>query len=147
MLNYIVTENITPTSWLLKAAGCVVAKKLGFKTKLAKPQEPRWKERMKDKINSLMKDLSRLDWWSKDELHNEGTKDQLRNRYKVKDKGLKVVIEELKQRVVAAPSKLRRYEARTEKYVQSRMFQTNQAKLFERLEKKNRSNDIKPGSQ
>ena len=61
-----------------------------------------------------MKDLSRLDWWSKDELHNEGTKDQLRNRYKVKDKGLKVVIEELKQRVVAAPSKLRRYEARTE---------------------------------
>ena len=57
------------------------------------------------------------------------------------------MIEELKQRVVAAPSKLRRYEARTEKYVQSRMFQTNQAKLFERLEKKNRSNDIKPGSQ
>ena len=72
-------------------------------------------------------------------------RDQLGNRYKVKDKGLKVVIEELKQRVVATSSKLRRYEARTEQYVQNRMFQTNQAKLFERLEKENRNNDIRPG--
>ena len=35
-INYIVTENITLISRLLKAAGCVVAKKLDFKTKLAK---------------------------------------------------------------------------------------------------------------
>ena len=89
VLNYIVTESITPTSWLLKAAGCVVAKKLSFKTKLAKPQEPRWRKRIKDKINSLRNNLSRLDRWSKDKLHNEATKDQMRNRSKVKDKGLK----------------------------------------------------------
>ena len=50
--------------------------------------------------DSLKKGISRLDRWSKDELHNEATKDQLGNRFKVKDKGLKVVIEELKQRVV-----------------------------------------------
>ena len=37
VLNYIVTENITSTSRLLKAACCVMAKKLDFKTKLAKP--------------------------------------------------------------------------------------------------------------
>ena len=43
--NYIATENITLTSRLLKAAGRAVAKKLGFKTKLAKPQEPRWKKK------------------------------------------------------------------------------------------------------
>ena len=41
VLNYIVTESITTTSRLLKAAGCVVAKEFGFKTKLAKLQEPR----------------------------------------------------------------------------------------------------------
>ena len=52
VLNYVVTENITSTSRLLKAAGCVVAKKLGFKTNLAKPQELRWKKIIKDKINS-----------------------------------------------------------------------------------------------
>ena len=54
-------------------------------------------------------DLTRLDWWNKDELYNEATMDQLVNRYKVKDKGLKVLINELKQRVVATWSKLRRY--------------------------------------
>ena len=71
---------------------------------------------------------------------------QLGNRCNVKDKRLKVVIDELKQRVVATSYKLR-YEARTEQYVQDRIFQTNQVKLFERLEKENRSNDIRPGSQ
>ena len=122
----------------MKAAGYVVAKKLTFKSKPAIPQEPRLKKRIKDNINLMRKDLSRLDRWSKDELHNEGTKIQLGNRYKVKDKGLTVVTEELKERIVATSSKLRKYEARAEQYVQ-RMFQTNQGKLFERLEKGNRS--------
>ena len=55
------------------------------------------------------------------------------------NKGLAVVTEELKQRIVATSSKLRKYEARAEQYVQRRMFQTNQGKLFERLEKGNTS--------
>lgn len=61
-----------------------------------------------------------------------------------KDKGLKVVIEELKQVIVQSP-KLIRYKTRTEQYVQNRRFQTNQTKLFERLEKENRSYEIRPG--
>ena len=44
---YIVTENITPTSRLLKAA----AKKLTFKSKPAIPQEPRWKNKRQYKFN------------------------------------------------------------------------------------------------
>ena len=54
---------------------------------------------------------------------------------------------ELKQRVVASSSKLRRHEVRRDQYVQHRMFQANQVKLFERMEKEKRSNDIRPGSQ
>ena len=57
------------------------------------------------------------------------------------------MIKELKQSVVATSSELKRYEARWEQYVQNRMFQTNQAKLFERLEKENTSNDKRLGSQ
>ena len=64
---------------------------------LVKPHEPRWKK-IKDKINLLKKDLSCLNRWNKDELHIEATKDQLGNRYWVKDKGLKVVIKELKKK-------------------------------------------------
>ena len=53
------------------------------------------------------------------------TKDQLGNRYKVKDIGLKEVIEEPKQRVVAISSKLRRYEARTKHNIQNRISHIN----------------------
>ena len=55
------------------------------------------------------------------------------------------MIDELKQRLAGTSSKLRRYEARTEQYIQGRMFQTNQAKL--EMEMENRSNDIRLGSQ
>ena len=55
------------------------------------------------------------------------------------------MIDELKQRLAGASSKRRRYEARTEQYIQGRMFQTNQAKL--EMEMENRSNDIRLGSQ
>ena len=41
--------------------------------------------------------------------------------YWIKDKGLKLVIKELKERLVATSSKLRRHEARTEQYVQNRI--------------------------
>ena len=55
------------------------------------------------------------------------------------------MIEELKQREMATLCcKLRRYdEARTEQYVRNKIFQTNKVKLFERLEKDNRRNDIR----
>ena len=94
MLNYAGTENITPTNWLLKAAGYVVAKKRGSETKLTKPQGSRWKKKIKNKINSLRENLSHLDWWSADKLHDEAIKDQVGEKYKVKDKELKVVTEE-----------------------------------------------------
>ena len=67
--------------------------------------------------------------------------------YNVKDKEMKVVIKELKQKVATTSSKLRKHEAKREQNVENRMFQTNQVKLFESAEKKNRSNDIRPGSQ
>ena len=51
------------------------------------------------------------------------------------------MIKELKQKVVTTSSKLQRYERRVEQYVQNRTFQTNQAKLFERLERENRSSN------
>ena len=64
--------------------------------------------------------------------------EQLENKYKVKDKELKLVTEELKKGAVATSAKLTRYEARREEYVRNRMFQINHAKLFEILERQNR---------
>lgn len=72
--------------------------------------------------------------------------EQLGNKYKMKDKGLRVTTKELEQTEEATSAKLARHEARPEQYVQNRMFQTYQAKLFERLEKENKRDDIRPGS-
>ena len=68
-------RNYTSTNRLLKVAEWVVARKLGFKAKVARPQKLRRTTRIKDKINLLRRDFSRLDWWSKRVLsgNNKGT--------------------------------------------------------------------------
>ena len=97
-------------------------------------------------LNSLKKDFIELDRWSKNGFYKETLMEQLGNKYKMKDKGLRVTTKELEQTEEATSAKLARHEARPEQYVQNRMFQTYQAKLFERLEKENKRDDIKPGS-
>ena len=47
---------------------------------------------------------------------------ELNERYRVKRKGLKTVIEELKQRLVAKSAKVRRYQQRIEQFGQNRIF-------------------------
>ena len=63
----------------------------------------------------------------------------------MKDKGLKVVTGELKQKIVIASAELTKYGIQTEQYVQNRMFCTNQAKFFERLENEDKIKGIRPG--
>ena len=109
--------------------------------------EPWWKRRLSGQIAKLRKDLSRLDKWKSNQLKSMAVKEQLETRYKVKKKGIGVVIEELKQRVVAKAAKVKRYEGREEQYRQNLMYQSNQKRLFERLENKERSNEVSPEAQ
>ena len=66
------------------------------------------------------------------ELNNTAIREELERRYSLNKKGLSVVLEELKQRVLAKSQKIRRYQDRTEQYKQNRMFQSNQKRLFEK---------------
>ena len=47
---------------------------------------------------------------------------ELNERYRVKRKGLKTVIEELEQRLLAKSAKVRRYQQRIEQFGQNRIF-------------------------
>ena len=47
---------------------------------------------------------------------------ELNERYRVKRKGLKTVIEELKQRLLAKSAKVRRYQQRIEQFGQNKIF-------------------------
>ena len=60
---------------------------------------------------------------------------------------MNVVVEKLKQRIVATSVTLKISEARTEQYIQNRKFQTNQTRFFQMLEKEDRSNNVRPGSE
>ena len=92
----------------------------------------------------MRKELSRLDRWKKQEIRNQRLKEEMKKKYQMKNKSIEVLIEELKQRITANAMKLKRYEARTEQFIQNRLFETNQKKLFQRLEKNECSEQAMP---
>ena len=55
---------------------------------------------------------------------------ELNERYRVKRKGLKTVIEELKQRMLAKSAKVRRYQQRIEQFRQNTIFDFDQKKIL-----------------
>ena len=67
-------------------------------------------------------------------LQNEGVISKLERRFNVKRKGLEVVQEEVRERLVAAGAKLERYDNRTEQHRQNRLFESNQKRLLIELE-------------
>ena len=143
LLTDIPTANLTETNKLLLAAARLAGKKVGAKKRETTSMAEPWrKRRLNGQIAKLRRDLSRLDKWKSNQLKSMAVKEQVETRYKVKKKGIGVVIEELKQRVVAKAAKVKRYEGRVEQYRQNRMYQSNQKRLFERLENKERSNEV-----
>ena len=58
---------------------------------------------------------------------------ELYEKYRVKKKGLKTVIEELKQRMLAKSAQMKRYEQRIEQFGQNRVFDLNRKKIYAEL--------------
>ena len=77
-------------------------------------------------------------------MKNEELRARLTTKYKIKQRGYKVIIEELKQRVTAKGGKIKRYENRIDLYQQNRLFENNEKRLFERLEGIERGGDEIP---
>ena len=69
---------------------------------------------------------------------------ELKKKYKIKAKGFNTVIEELKQRISAKTSKLKRYNSRVKQYQQNRTFKNNQKALYEELDEKMRQEQVVP---
>ena len=60
---------------------------------------------------------------------------ELYEKYRVESKGLKTVIEELKQRMLAKRTKVKRYEQRIEQFRQNSVFDVNQKKIYAELKR------------
>ena len=63
-------------------------------------------------------------------------KKKLGKKYRMKTKGFKVVIEELKQRISAKSEKLRFYRARDNQYMQNKLSRCNWKALYQELDGK-----------
>ena len=77
-----------------------------------KKNEPRWKRRIEGDIKRLRQEVNFLERKVKGELglRKKRKLSELNERYRVKRKGLKTVIGELKQRMLAKSTKVRRYQ-------------------------------------
>ena len=71
-------------------------------------KEPMWKKRLQNKIKELRKDLSQPEALKDKDISNFRHSERLERKYSIRVKRLNVVIEELKQRIIAIAAKVRR---------------------------------------
>ena len=118
-INYFKSKNITETNDLIKAASVWVEEQMALKKRdYREKNEPRWKRRIEGDIKKLREDVNLLTRDLKGELGSKKKQKmkELYEKYRVKRKGLKTVIEKLKQRMLAKSTNVRRYEQRIDQF-------------------------------
>ena len=136
VIRHIETKNITETNELVRAATVWVAEQLGLKkTEFRAKKDPWWKRRIEDDIKRIRDDVNIIERDLKGELgHKKSEKLQrLKEKYRVNKKGIKTVVEELKQRMIAKSAKIKRYDQRINQFRQNRMFSVDQKKIYKEL--------------
>lgn len=150
VIKFVNTNNVTETNRLIRAAAVWTSEQLGLKKKeFREKKDPWWKRRIEGDIKNLKKDVNLLDRSEKGELgqRKKGKLQKLHDKYRVKNKGIKTVIEEIKQRMIAKSEKIKRYEQRVKQFRLNRMFNNDQKKVYEELNGgKLRTNDV-PGAE
>ena len=137
MLEHIKITGFTHCRNVMQAAVKIVGEEVGMKKSNAtKKKEPCWKRRILTDINRLRKDLSRIEaWfagrWKKDK---QKEKELLHQKYGLRRKGFTLVMEELKQRITAKATKVKRYDSKIKQFQGN--FETNQGIFFKKLEGK-----------
>ena len=139
VLQHIKITGFTHCRNVIQAAMKIVGEEVSMKKSNAKKKkEPFWKRMILRDISRLRKDLSRIEAWFAGRWKNDKNKekDLLDQKYGLRRKGFTQVIEELKQRITAKASKVKRYDNRTKQFQNNRNFQTNQGRFFKTLEGK-----------
>ena len=136
VIELIETKNITQTNNLIKAASVWVADQFGLKKyEVGKKKDPWWKKRIEEDIKQLKKDINIVERVEKGQIgaRKEGKVRLVKEKYRVKRKGLTTVIGESKQIILAKAAKLSRYEQRIQQYRINRLFKVDQKKVYNEL--------------
>ena len=136
ILKFLPTSNITEVKNVLRASAILVCELIDIKEhKKKERKEPFWKRRIEGDIKKLRQDLSRIDMWFKGKWRNAKAKEKqdLDKKYKLKAKGFNTVREELRQRITAKSTKIRRYSNRIKQFQDNRLYKSNQGMFFKQI--------------
>ena len=138
------SENITETNRLIRACTIFVGIIVGLKPKQRRGnpvKEPCWKRRIQQSIQELRKHINLLERKKRGEIKMEEKCKVIEHKYRVKKKGLNVVLEDLKQRMQAEATKIKRYDQIIEQYRINRLFQQDQKRVYQQLNGKIESSE------
>ena len=97
------------------------------------PNQPPLKRRLEKQLTELRADLSKLNEMSASRLQNKKVRKELGEKYRIQEKGLNHIIEDVKQRVKAKAHKIQRYINKNKGYQQNKLFQADQKRLLSQL--------------
>ena len=107
VIGKIKVNNITETNDLIYCGAAMVTEMLGVKSKnKEKRKEPWWKRRLEGQVKELNRDLGRVNALINRKAVKKKDVDSLQGKYKVKQNGLQIVKEELRQRIKAKHGKI-----------------------------------------
>ena len=134
VIGKIKVNNITETNDLIYCGAAMVTEMLGLKSKnKEKRKEPWWKRRLEGQVKDLNRDLGRVNALIERKAVKKKDVDSLQRKYKIKQNGLQIVKEELRQRIKAKHGKITRYVQRTKQYQQNRQFKNNEGGFYKQL--------------
>ena len=118
-LTEIKSDYIIETNKLIRACFIFVGKKVGLKPNKTRGNAVKvswWKRRIKQSVKELQKHINILERKKREEIKKKQKYRVIEHKYVVQKKVLDVVLEELKQRIQAKTTKIKRYEQRIEQY-------------------------------
>ena len=130
------TTNITDINKFINATAIYIGRQIGLIVGGCEgkgSKEPWWKRRIKDSIAELRRLVNILERSKQGKLKRKEKYTKLERKYNIKQKGEKVVIEELKQRLLAKSVKLKRYKQRIHRYKVNRLFQQDQKRVYQQM--------------
>ena len=143
-LTEIKSDNIIETNRLIRTCFIFVRKKVGLKPNQRRGNAVKvswWKRRIKQSVKELQKHINILERKKREEIKKKQKYRVIEHKYRVKKKVLDVVLEELKQRIQAKATKIKRYDQRIKQYRINRLFQQDQKRVYQQLNGKTESSE------
>ena len=143
VLGKVKLNNISQVNDLIYGGAAVVTEMVGMGKKPKERGVPWWRRRLENQVKQLNKDLSRINNLIGQKTIKKKHRDYLQRKYRIKQKSLPAVREEIKQRIVAKTGKIKRYQQRINQFQQNRMFINNEGRFYQHLNGASEHHDSK----